>query len=115
MFIDQLRSITAKLPGVTEEVKWENDLCFCVAGKMFCVAPLTGEARVSFKVTNNEFDELCGREQVIPAPYLARAQWIMATGGSAFSKKEWEQYITQSYYLVAAKLPKKTREALGLP
>ncbi|MBL7727015.1 MAG: MmcQ/YjbR family DNA-binding protein, partial [Dinghuibacter sp.] len=39
MFIDQLRSITAKLPGVTEEVKWENDLCFCVAGKMFCVAP----------------------------------------------------------------------------
>ena len=35
MDIDALRAICKKLPGVTEDIKWGNDLCFCIAGKMF--------------------------------------------------------------------------------
>jgi predicted DNA-binding protein (MmcQ/YjbR family) len=114
MFADDLRAIAGKLPGVTEDIKWGNDLCFCVAKKMFCVTPLEGAPNVSFKVTDEEFDELCARKNIIPAPYMARAKWVMVNNPAVFSKKEWVFYIGQSYQLVASKLPKKTRIALGI-
>ena len=40
------------LPGVTQDVKWGNDLAYSVGGKMFAVTCLDGAdaGRVSFKV-----------------------------------------------------------------
>jgi hypothetical protein len=40
MTLDLIREIASKLPHVTEDIKWGNDLCFCIAGKMFCVTGL---------------------------------------------------------------------------
>ncbi len=107
MNIEILQSICNKLPAVTEDIKWGNDLCFCLAGKIFCVAGLTPPLRVSFKVTNDEFDELTSIPGIIPAPYMARNKWILVEDLSVLNKEQWEKYIYQSYALVKAKLPKK--------
>ena len=112
MNIEELTILCKKLPSVTEDIKWGNDLCFCVGGKMFCVAPLTLPFTVSFKVKDDEFDELSTSVGIIPAPYAARNKWVQVTDVKVFKKKEWEHYVTQSYNLVKSKLPKKVQEKL---
>ena len=112
MDLEQLRDYCNSLPHVTEDVKWGHDLCFLIGGKMFCVTGFSSAISVSLKVTDEEFEELCQREGVIPAPYLARYKWIYVQKASVFNKKEWEHYVRQSYELVKQKLPKKSRELL---
>jgi predicted DNA-binding protein (MmcQ/YjbR family) len=114
MSIDQLRNICLSLPAVTEDVKWEHDLCFSVASKMFCVTALDPPFKASFKVRDEEFEELSNAEGFMPAPYMARAKWVLVTDPARLSKKEWEQYIKQSYELVKAKIPKKIIKELGI-
>src|SRR6187401_3716048 len=114
MDIEILRSICLSFPAVTEEVKWGNDLCFCVGEKMFCVTSLEPPHTFSFKVTDAEFDELGRSEGFIPAPYLARAKWVLVTDSSKLSKKELKNYLQQSYDLIKAKITKKQRRDLGL-
>lgn len=113
MDIDELRKICKELPYVTEDIKWGHDLCFCIAGKMFCVTGLEGPMQVSFKVKDEEFEELSSSNDIIPAPYVARYKWVLVQNPSRLSKKEWEHYIKQSYELVKAKLPAKVRKGLG--
>jgi predicted DNA-binding protein (MmcQ/YjbR family) len=108
MDIEAISNICKSLPSVTEGIKWGNDLCFMVGKKMFCVVLLdTTPLKVSFKVTDQEFDEISNLQGVIPAPYSARHKWILVENVNAFNKKKWNYYITQSYNLVKAKLSKK--------
>ena len=76
MTLDALRRICRALPGTTEDVKWEKDLCFCVGGKMFAAVNLEPPHQLGFKCTPEGFGELSEREGIIPAPYLARAMWV---------------------------------------
>lgn len=101
-------------PSVTEDVKWETNLCFCVGGKIFCVASLNPSHHFSFKVSDEEFEELTQREGIIPTPYLARARWVMVQDVIQISKKEVNDYIRASYDLIKAKLPAKLKAELGL-
>ena len=114
MNIDQFRNICMAFPAVTEDVKWDNDLCFSVGGKMFCVTALDPPFKASVKVRDDEFEELSNSEGFMPAPYMARAKWVLVTEPSRLNKNEWEQYIKQSYELVKAKIPKKTLKELGI-
>ena len=114
MDIESIRAICQKLPGVTEDIKWGNDLCFLIAGKMFCVAGLHHPLMISFKVKDEEFDELTSTPPIIPAPYVARYKWVLVEQATRLSKKEWEHYIRQSYKLVKGKIPKKTLKKFGL-
>ena len=107
MNIELFRNFCNTLPSVTEDIKWGNDLCFSIGHKMFCAAPLTTPLSVSFKVKDEEFDELCNLPGIMPAPYVARYKWVLVTDVKRFSKKEWKHYIKQSYELVKSKLPKK--------
>jgi predicted DNA-binding protein (MmcQ/YjbR family) len=111
---EQLQSICKPLKGVTEDIKWEHDLVFSVGGKMFCVCSLEPPFTCSFKVPDEEFEELSNREGFIPAPYMARAKWVMVTEPTRLSKKEWEAMVHRSYELVGAKLTKKLQKELGL-
>ena len=114
MNIDFIRKFCLSLPAVTEDVKWDNDLCFSVGGKMFCVSSLDPPFKIAFKVRDEEFDELSSQEGFIPAPYMARAKWVLVTDPSKPGKKEWENFITQSYNLVKAKLTRKLRQELNI-
>jgi len=112
MDIETIRNICKDLPHVTEDIKWGDDLCFLIGEKMFCVSNLNPPLKVSLKVTDEEFVELSNSPGIIPAPYVARYKWILVEDMSRFINKEWKHYITQSYNLVKAKLPKKVLDQL---
>ena len=114
MDIEILRSVCLSFPIVTEDVKWETNLCFCVGGKIFCIANLEPPHTFSFKVTDAEFDELSGSDGFKPAPYLARAKWVLVTDSSKLSRKDLKKYLQQSYDLIKSKIPKKQRKDLGI-
>jgi predicted DNA-binding protein (MmcQ/YjbR family) len=114
MDIEQLRNFCLSLPSVTEDVKWGNDLCFSVGGRMFCVAALEPPFKCSFKVKDEEFEELSVKEGFLQAPYMARAKWVLVTQPGSLHKNEWEAFIRQSYELVKARLTKKVRTELGI-
>jgi predicted DNA-binding protein (MmcQ/YjbR family) len=114
MSTDFLQQYCGKWPGVTSDIKWDDDLCFSVGNKMFCVAGLAHPTKISFKVTEEEFEEMSVREGFMPAPYMARAKWVLVTDVSKLSRKEWEHYVRQSYELVASKLPVKLQKELNL-
>jgi predicted DNA-binding protein (MmcQ/YjbR family) len=113
MNIEELREFCLALPSVTEDIKWEDNLVFSVAGKMFCLADLKPPLRVSFKVTPDRFAELTERAGIGQAPYFARRMWAMVSDESALGREEWEQCIRGSYELVKEKLPKRVRENIG--
>jgi len=107
--IETLREICRKLPDVTEDVKWGQDLAFCVGKKMFAVVNLEPPHQLSFKCTPEGFGELVERNGLIPAPYLARAMWVQQEElGGALERRELEVLIKTSYELVRAKLPKRS-------
>lgn len=114
MDIDQIRTFCTALPAVTEDVKWDNDLVFSVGGKMFAVTSLEPPFTCSFKVPDEEFEELSGREGFQPAPYMARAKWVLVTSPTRLRRGEWEAFLLRSYELVKAKLTKKIRTELGI-
>jgi predicted DNA-binding protein (MmcQ/YjbR family) len=108
MAIDWVRRTCLSFPDATENVQWGNDLVFKVGGKMFCVTGLEpGEYFMSFKCTPEKFAELVEREELAPAPYLARASWVAMRTEDALPPAEVKALLRQSYDLVAAKLPKK--------
>ena len=113
MTIEDIRSICKKLPAVTEDVKWGADLCFCIGAKMFCVTGLeTTPVTVSFKVSDEEFEEVSARPGFRPADYVARYKWVTVEDMKKISRKELERFIKQSYDLVKSKLSKKLQEQL---
>jgi len=87
---------------------------FSVGDKMFCAASLEPPFSCSFKVPDDEFDEISFRNGFTPAPYMARAKWVLVTDPSKLNKKDWERYLKQSYELIKTKLTKKLREQLGI-
>lgn len=114
MEAETLRKLCLQWPAVTEDIKWGNDLCFLVAEKMFCISSLDPPFKISFKVPDDDFEELSVSGGFIPAPYMARAKWVQVNDLSRLSKGQWEQYIRQSYELVKARLSKKIKNIYGL-
>ncbi len=112
MNIEEFRDLCLSFPNVTEDIKWENDLCFCIGEKMFAVTGLSkNHERASFKVFPEEFEKLISIEGIKPAPYLARYKWVLADYDS-LSHEEWSYHIQKSYEMVKAKLPAKIRKKL---
>src|SRR5712664_235870 len=116
MNVDWVREHCLSFPHATEQVTWGIDLTFRIAGKIFAVTVLE-PARVwlSFKCSPESFAELTERAGIIPAPYMARAQWVALETRDALPKEELVGLLHESYELVFAKLPRKTREALLQP
>jgi predicted DNA-binding protein (MmcQ/YjbR family) len=105
--VDTVRAICRKLPEVTEDVKWEHDLCFCVAGKMFVVVSLEPPHSIAFKCTPESFGELVEREGIVPAPYMARNMWVQEQElGETLERLELEPLINTAYALVVSRLPR---------
>jgi len=113
MNVDWVREHCLSFPHATEQVTWGIDLTFRIAGKIFAVTVLE-PARVwlSFKCSPESFAELTERPGIIPAPYMARAQWVALETRDALTVNELTELLRHSYDLVAAKLPKKVRLAL---
>lgn len=114
MNVDWVRRCCMAFPHATEQVQWGYDLVFKIGGKMFAVAP-TEPAKVvlSFKCSPEDFADLTERPGIIPAPYMARAQWVALESEDALSAAEAKKLLRKSYDLVFAKLSKKTQKELA--
>jgi len=111
--IDWVRELCLSFPHASEQVTWGADLTFRVTGKIFAVAVLEpAKVWLSFKCSAENFAELTERDGVIPAPYLARAQWVALERKEALQKEELAPLLREAYDLVFAKLSKKTQQAL---
>ena len=113
MDIEAIRKYCLQFPHTTEIVQWGADLCFKVDGKLFVVAAMEMvPQRISFKCTPENFAELCERPGIIPAPYMARAQWVSLERLNALADSELREMIAESYRLVWERLPKKRQAEL---
>ena|SRR6218665_2677010 len=112
--LEEIRNNCLKLKGTTENIKWENHLCFCVAEKMYLVtAPDTLPVSASFKASDEDFELLINRDGIIPAPYMARHKWVHIDNIERFSIDELSDYARKSYELVKSKLPRKVQSDLN--
>ena len=112
-----IRGVCLQFPAVTEHMIWGNDLTFKVANKMFAHAALDPGLPVwlSFKASPENFYQLTERQNIVPAPYLARAQWVALETRDAVPPAELASLLREAYELVVAKLPAKTRASLSAP
>jgi predicted DNA-binding protein (MmcQ/YjbR family) len=116
MTLERLRTTCLAFPGATEQIQWGADLVFKVGGKMFCVA-CTEVAPVvtSFKCDDETFAELCERDGIIPAPYMARAKWVALERWDALEDREFKPLLDRAYALVRERLSKKLQASLESP
>ena len=115
MNLDTLRKYCKTLPGATVDIKWGADECHCVGGKMFAVFGTKSKkaVNVGFKCEPGRFLELTDVAGIIPAPYLARAHWVLVRETKALTDAQARDLVAHSYALITAKLTKKEREAIG--
>lgn len=114
MDAEWLRKLCLSFPGTTEQIQWGYDLLFKVGGKMFAITPLEpAPVCLSFKASPEKFAALTERQDIIPAPYLARAQWVALQTRDAVPHEELAGLLLESYEMIFAKLPKKMREAIA--
>jgi predicted DNA-binding protein (MmcQ/YjbR family) len=115
-YLDWVRAFCLSLPHATEDVQWEHDLLFRIAGKMFCVAnlePGMSPTKIAFKCTPEKFAELVEIDGIIPAPYMARNHWVAMLSIDALRQPEIKELIEESYRMILAKLPKKMQSELA--
>jgi predicted DNA-binding protein (MmcQ/YjbR family) len=116
MSIEDVRKICRTLPGVSEDVKWGNDLVFSVGGKMFAAVDLEPPHAIAFKCSEEAFGELVERPGIVPAPYLARAKWVQETEfGETLDLRELTELLRAAHGIVASKLPKSRRPRASEP
>ena len=109
------KAVCKALPGATSDIKWGADLVYSVGGRMFAVMPSDKrDPSISFKVDDHRFLEFTDREGFEPAPYMARAKWVLVRNLAKVSDAELKALLIRSHLLVAAKLTAKARKALGV-
>ncbi len=108
MHLDSIRKLCLSFPHATENLQWEDELCFKIGGKIFAMIGLSSVPQpLVFKCNPESFAELTEREGVEPAPYVGRYKWVMLRGFDVLPAYELENLIRESYEMVAvkAKLP----------
>jgi predicted DNA-binding protein (MmcQ/YjbR family) len=114
-YLDSVRAFCLSLPHATEDVQWEHNLLFRIAGKMFCIAnlePAVSPTKICFKCTPEKFAELVEIDGIIPAPYMARNHWVAMLEMDALRQPEIKELIQASYQMILEKLPRKTQADL---
>ena len=113
---EDIRNYCLSLKGTTEDIKWENHLCFSVGEKMYLILATDHfPVSASFKTSDELFDELPAREGLIPAPYMARHKWVHIDNIDRLSKKEWKMLIDTAYQKVFDKLSVKLQRSIMEP
>ena len=122
MDAERLRAHLLGLPHVVETAQWGDNLVFwvgdkAVGGKMFALINLDagGGPIASFASGGEHAAELCEREGIIPAPYLARAGWVAAQGWGALRASEWMAEVSLAHAHVLGRLPLRTLTILAMP
>jgi predicted DNA-binding protein (MmcQ/YjbR family) len=105
------------LPATTLVRQWGDASVAKVGGKIYAMfggGVTGGPTAISFKCSDMAFDLLPGLAGITPAPYLARAKWVAVAAGSGLGDSEARAYVTEAHRLVASRLTRRVRAALGL-
>ncbi|MCF4164995.1 MmcQ/YjbR family DNA-binding protein [Zavarzinia compransoris] len=111
---DDFNHFCASLPAASHVVQWGGSDVWKLGGKVFAICGLHGG--VTFKVSETAFEILREMPGLRPAPYLASRglKWIQHHGKPGLGDEDLRHYLTESYRMIAAALPRRTRAALGL-
>ena len=119
---ERIREFCLGLPHVSETVNWGHHLVFWVGdreigGKMFALIDIDGSGSgvLSFHCGAERFHELVEIEGIIPAPYAARAFWVLVERWDVLRSKQYEEELRMAHELIYAKLPKRTKAVLAMP
>ncbi|GAC1535590.1 MAG: hypothetical protein NVS3B10_28660 [Polyangiales bacterium] len=112
---EAVRARCLALSGATESLQWGDDLVFKIGGKMFAVIDLRPDGQsLSFKCPPHRFHEWLERAGVRPAPYLARAQWVLVDEPNDLTWAELSGALAEAYAQILSQLPKKTQRSVAL-
>lgn len=114
MNIEDYRDFCLSLPGTTEETPFGPDtLVFKVGGKIFALTDLQTFASFNVKCDPERAAELRERyDYVRPGFHMNKKHWntiLVGTGATDAQMREW---LTESYQLIVAALPKAVRAEL---
>ena len=119
MNIEQVRDYTLSLLGVTEDQPFGDDIItFRLEGKIFLCLSLGGDdheldnsaPRLALKLTPERNEELRGQfSAVVPAWHWNKKHWSDVYY-EHLETAQVEEWIKESYLLVASKLPKAIRQ-----
>lgn len=113
MNIEQLRELCLSFKGTSEEIKWEVNLTFMVAEKIFVLCSADAiPTRCSVKVDEETFFELIEDDNIIQAPYLAKKQWVQITNIELVDDELLRKLVTNSYNTIKSKLTKKKQREI---
>lgn len=116
MNLEKLRKFCGSLPETASDVKWGADFCYLIDTKMFAVFGIHDgkPTNVCFKCDSERFLELTDQDGIIPAPYLARAHWVLVEKTDTLTDAQAQALVRRSYELIVSKLAKRRqRELLG--
>lgn len=106
MDIETFSEFCLSLSHSSQDLKWDEVLCFCVCDKIFAVYNLEVK-NICFKISPDDFDLLMERDGFSQAAHFKKKQWIAMQDLNCASDDEIQQWILKSYHLVVSKLPKK--------
>ncbi|KKB77830.1 hypothetical protein VW35_14355 [Devosia soli] len=106
-------AFVSRLPAVFVVRQWRDDSVAKVGDKIFALLD-RDPGEVWCKVSDMSFDLLTELPGIRPAPYFARAGWVAISHESPLAGDEVEAYVVEAHRLIAAKLSKKRRLALGI-
>lgn len=115
MNIEEYRDFCLSLPGATEELPFGPDtLAFKVGGKIFALTSLQTFASINLKCDPEQAVELRERHNyVLPGFHQNKKHWNTVVIGAGATVAQLQQWITHSYQLVVASLPRAVRAELA--
>lgn len=118
MTLNDFNAFCASLPNSTFVIQWGGSHVWKIGGKVFAIGVCKqGEApAVTFKCSPMSFDLLKNEPGLRPAPYLAPRGmiWLQRTSAASMDDGVLQDYVQESYRLVAMKLPAAVRKTLTL-
>lgn len=114
---EEFNAFCAAQPHTTHVVQWGNADVWKIGGKVFAICGWAeGRDAFTFKVSEIAWEVLRDQPGIRPAPYLASRglKWLQQFDAPGLPDDELKAHIRASYDMITAKLPKKTRVALGL-
>ncbi len=110
MEIEDLQHIANAFKGITYDIKWESNLCFCIGSKIFAMVNIDSvPTRCSFKQTADSYTDWLEQDGFISAPYLGRSKWVQVDDIRRLDKKAWQTILEEAYAEIFRKLPKRLR------
>ena len=118
MRLEAFEAFCLSLPAASLSIQWGGSHVFKVGGKIFAVAGTQADGAAlsgySFKASDMAYELLIEHGLARPAPYLARAKWVRLSAVDSLGDEDLCAYLRQAHALVAARLTRAQRKALGL-